>query len=63
MSVVDVNDNGKWYTDQLITTHALISSKTCNVPKTSGLWNMKGTTIFARYVLVWCVLINISNFN
>ena len=46
MSVVDDTDTDKWYTDQLITTHALISSKTCNVPKTSGLWNMKGHLIF-----------------
>ena len=40
MSVVD--DRAKWYTDQLITTHTLISKKICNIPKTSGLWKMKG---------------------
>ena len=42
MSVVDDNDRSKWYTDQLITTHTLISKKICNIPKTSGLWKMKG---------------------
>ena len=42
MSVVDDNDRAKWYTDQLITTHTLISKKICNIPKTSGLWKMKG---------------------
>ena len=42
MSVVDNNDRAKWYTDQLITTHTLISKKICNIPKTSGLWKLKG---------------------
>ena len=27
-----------WYSDQIITSHALISNKICNVPPTSGLW-------------------------
>jgi len=31
-----------WYYDQLITTHALLSSKICTVPKESGLWKMPG---------------------
>lgn len=42
MSVVDDKGDGRWYTDQLITTHALISRKICNIPETSGLWKMKG---------------------
>ena len=43
MSVVDDKGDGRWYTDQLITTHTLISRKICNIPETSGLWKMKGT--------------------
>merc|ERR1711892_65480 len=31
-----------WYYDQLITTHSLLSSKICTVPKESGLWKMPG---------------------
>merc|ERR1712218_124068 len=31
-----------WYYDQLITTHSLLSSKICSVPRKSGLWNMPG---------------------
>ena len=27
-----------WYYDQLITTHALLASKICTVPRESGLW-------------------------
>eukprot|EP00090_Calanus_glacialis_P028353 TRINITY_DN4555_c0_g1_i6.p1 TRINITY_DN4555_c0_g1~~TRINITY_DN4555_c0_g1_i6.p1 ORF type:complete len:346 (-),score=89.34 TRINITY_DN4555_c0_g1_i6:59-1096(-) len=34
--------NSTWYYDQLITTHALLSSKICTVPKESGLWKMPG---------------------
>ena len=45
MSVVDDKGDGRWYTDQLITTHTLISRKICNIPETSGLWKMKGDFI------------------
>jgi len=31
-----------WYTDQLMTTHGLLASGICTVPRYSGLWNMKG---------------------
>ena len=31
-----------WYYDQLITTHSLLSSKICSVPRESGLWKMPG---------------------
>ena len=31
-----------WYTDQLIITWALLSSKVCSVPASSNLWEMPG---------------------
>ena len=53
-----LDDRNTWYTDQLITqvtlemmtssdrllcrTHSLLSSKTCSVPESSGLWNLPG---------------------
>ena len=37
---LDIAKDSSWWTDQLITTHALLSSKTCTVPPTSGLWNL-----------------------
>ena len=33
---------GTWYYDQLITTHALLDSRICTVPRQSGLWRMQG---------------------
>ena len=37
-----VDDKSSWYTDQLITTWALLNSSVCTVPVTSGLWKMPG---------------------
>ena len=31
-----------WFTDQLIITWALLSSKVCTVPSSSALWDMPG---------------------
>ena len=39
-----VDDKSSWYTDQLITTWALLNSSVCTVPVTSGLWKMPGLT-------------------
>lgn len=35
-----VGDDSVWYTDQLITTYGLLKHQLCNVPETSGLWNL-----------------------
>ena len=37
-----VDSQSSWYTDQLITTWALLNSRVCTVPATSGLWRMPG---------------------
>ena len=37
-----VDEKSSWYTDQLITTWALLNSSLCTVPATSGLWNLPG---------------------
>ena len=34
------NSEKKWFTDQLITTWALLSTKICSVPDRSNLWEM-----------------------
>ena len=33
-----MTDEHIWYSDQIITSHALIANKICYVPPTSGLW-------------------------
>ena len=35
-------DEITWYYDQLITTHGLLKHQICNVPYSSGLWNLAG---------------------
>ena len=37
-------DVENWFTDQLIITWALLSSKVCTVPATNKLWEMPGLT-------------------
>jgi len=35
-------ETSTWYTDQRLTTYAILKSGICTAPKTSGLWNMRG---------------------
>ena len=40
-----LDNSSTWFTDQLITTHALLSSGVCSVPASSGLWRMPGLQV------------------
>ena len=42
LGLVEEIGKSTWYYDQLITTHALLASKICTVPRESGLWKMPG---------------------